>query len=101
MKQLDTLLKPLGRNKYHKNDPTLYELLGEVRRRDALRNAHRLMKQYSDGAACHERKPATTIYELVERLLSYAPEAPVPTQGEPDDGVADEGRTARLSQRPG
>jgi hypothetical protein len=101
IERLHTLLRSLGRDRYHKNDESLYELLGASRRDQAVRNARRLLNEYPDGTACHACKPATTVHELVERLLSYAPETPVPTQGELTDDVADEGRTVRLSQRPG
>jgi hypothetical protein len=73
--RLHELLQPLGRDKYQKNDGSLYELLGDDRRKDALRNARRLREEYPPGTPYHECKPSTTVDELVQRLLSYAPES--------------------------
>lgn len=74
-KRLDALLRPLDYAEYDKADPTLYERLGPARLQEAIRNARRLRAVYPDETPAHRCKPATTVYELVEKLLSFAPEA--------------------------
>lgn len=81
--RLTQLLRPLGRAKYEKNDPTLYDLLGPQLLRTATANARRLQAFHPAGTPCHRRIPATTVYELVELLLSYAPEIQSPTPAPP------------------
>jgi hypothetical protein len=58
---------------YRKNDPELYGCLLS-RQQLAIRHARTLVEQYPPGTPPHRRSPATTVHELVERLLSYAPE---------------------------
>ena len=70
----------LGRQEYRKNDDTLYDALGMARLREARRNARKLLTTYDEATPCHDRKPATMVFELVERLLSYAPDNPLEVQ---------------------
>lgn len=77
--RLDKLMQQLGCGKYDKADPTLCELLGSSRLEVAIKNAKRLQANYAVGTPYHQRKPATTVHELVERLLSFAPENQRPT----------------------
>jgi hypothetical protein len=72
--RLTDLLRPLGRAKYEKNDPTLYAALGPKRLQTAISFARRLQAFHPAGIPCHRCIPATTVHELVELLLSYAPE---------------------------
>ena len=72
--RLTELLRPLGLAKYEKNYPTLYTLLGPQRLQTAIGYAKRLQTIHPVGTPCHKRIPATTVHELVELLLSYAPE---------------------------
>lgn len=72
--RLTDLLRPLDRTKYEKNDPTLYALLGPQRRRTATSYARRVLETYPVGTPHHQCLPATTVHELVQLLLSYAPE---------------------------
>lgn len=87
IERLHTLLQSLGREKYRKNDDTLYALLGEKRRDEARRRARKLMTEYPAGTPCHACKPGTAVHELVERLLSYAPETRIEAT---DDQAADD-----------
>lgn len=72
--QLEKHLRQLRGNGYTKNDPQLDATLGDQRRTTAIQRARTLGLQYANDTPCHKRKPATRVYELVERLLSYAPE---------------------------
>ena len=72
--RLGTLLRPLGRGEYEKNDPTLYTLLGPQRLQTATEYARRLLAFHPSGTPRHRCLPATTVHELVALLLSYAPE---------------------------
>jgi hypothetical protein len=72
--RLHALLRPLGRERYGKNDPGLYVLLGDDRRQRAAANAHRLLASYPEVTAPHACCPATTVHDLVTRLLQFAPE---------------------------
>lgn len=80
--RLTDLLRPLGRTKYEKNDPTLYALLGSQRLRTAISFARRLQAFHAAETPCHRRIPATMVHELVGLLLSYAPE--IQTPGHPE-----------------
>lgn len=44
--RLNGLLRPLGRAKYEKNDPTLYSLFGPQRLQTAMENARRLLASH-------------------------------------------------------
>lgn len=72
--RLTKLLRPLGRTKYEKNDPTLYVLLGPQRLQTAMGYARRLQAFHPIGTPFHQCLLATTVHELVELMLSYAPE---------------------------
>jgi hypothetical protein len=77
--RLDKLLtKHCNKDKYKKNDPHMYLLLGNERLSVAIANAKRLLTLYDDSEPHHQRKPATTVHELVEMLLKYAQEATYP-----------------------
>lgn len=73
--RLTDLLRPLGYAKYEKNDPTLYAALGPKRRQTAISFARRLQAFHPVETPRHQCIPATTVHELVELLLSYAPES--------------------------
>lgn len=70
----DLLRKHCGRDRYDKSDPDMYMLIGEDRRRVATKNARRLLARYDNNTPYHKRKPATTIHEMIEMLLQYAPD---------------------------
>lgn len=72
MEKLDPLLEPLGVPKYSKNAPNMYKLLGTTRRDLATIRATALLRSCDAATPFHERKPATTVHILVNRLLKYA-----------------------------
>jgi hypothetical protein len=71
----ELLREHYGRDRYAKNDPEMYVLLGSERLQGAMRNARKLLACWHDGVPCHKRKPATTVHVLVEAMLRYAREA--------------------------
>ena len=74
MEKLNPLLKPLGVAEYSKAAPDMYVLLGTTRRDLAAKRAAALLNSCDATTPFHERKPAATVHELVNRLLQYAPE---------------------------
>ncbi len=74
IERLRELMGAQCHSSYAKNHPKMYTLLGEQRRDQAIRFARRLQENYAAGTPYHQCLPATMVYELVEKLLSYAPE---------------------------
>lgn len=65
---INKLTKHLG-YKYEKNDPKVFSML-ESKINDAINHARKLEGQYADTDAYSARCPYTSVYKLVERLLS-------------------------------
>lgn len=67
---IDKLSKLLGK-KYEKNQENMYALL-ETRQASAIRNARKLLSQYTPGNPERDN-PSTTVHELVEQLNRFIP----------------------------
>lgn len=65
----DTLSRHIGRH-YEKNDDEIFKIL-HPKLNQAIRNAKRLMSNYSVELPPFQKAPATNMYELVEYLREY------------------------------
>lgn len=67
---IDKLSELLGK-KYEKNQEKMYDLL-ETRQSSAIRNAKKLLSQYTPRSPERDN-PSTTVHELVEQLNRFIP----------------------------